>query len=208
MMNGDRGSIGRALYEELFHKIMSQMSVWRIENRYGKSSIGILRFVSGLRFSALLIYAIREILSGTGLDADWGHLIDRDEHFCSRECDIIIHRNGHCRRWNGDGGDRPIMDFQFIRQRDAVAVISCKSHIKSNEVDSDYCQSIRQFVSRVWLFAECCGPRSGNSIRNRARDLGYDNFWYLYSWTRAKGIIEMNTDGWQNFASELRGLAN
>lgn len=164
----------------------------------------ILPFVRGLRFSALLIYAIRDILSGTNLTADWGHLLDENETFCSCECDIIVHRNGFIGRWNGDGDD-PIMNFKFIKQPDAVAVISCKSYLESSKIDKEYCELMKPFVEKIWLFAECCGPRSAEIIKDRALSFGYEKFWYLYTWSK-QSTPKPNNDGWLEFVNEIKKL--
>jgi hypothetical protein len=205
MVNKNQSGItGKLLYEEHLMSIIGKMQEWRIDSREAREAKNkILDFISGLRFSALLIYTIREILSGTNLEANWGHLLDKDNNFCSPECDIIIHRNGHVARWNGS--EKPIMDFRFIKQQDAVVVVSCKSHIASGDVDKGYCPSMKPFVSKVWLFAECCGPRSGESIKRKALKSGYDNFWYLYSWSE-KTSPQTNKEGWMNFVEELKKL--
>jgi len=203
------GLTARLLYEENFNSIWARLSTWRIDSFYRQMEEQqlkgrILPFVRGLRFSALLIYAIRDILSGSGLTADWGHLLDEDETFCSCECDIIIHRNGFISRWNGDG-EEPIMNFKFIKQQAALAVISCKSYLKSSGIDKEYCKSMKPFVEKIWLFAECCGPRSAKSLQEKAIYHGYERFWFLYTWSRSSDI-ELNKDGWNQFVQELKAL--
>ncbi len=200
--------IGKLLQEERFMHMFSEFTNWRIdpfirqqEARRAKGRV--LPFVRGLRLSAQLIYMIREILSGSGLTANWGHLLDSDESFCSCECDVIIHRNGHIRQW--DGNNSPIMDFRFIKQEQAVAVISCKSNLRSSDVDKEYCESMKPFVNKIWLFAECCGPRSTDSIRNKALTLGYEKFWPLYIWSKQKDP-EPNRAGWNDFVAEVEKL--
>ncbi|QHT68705.1 hypothetical protein GXP67_19680 [Rhodocytophaga rosea] len=98
----------QVLDRQKYHIIKAGLSEFRIntyirqiEKRQGKNKGTILPFVRGLRFSALLIYAIRQFLD-SDLEASWGHLIN-DEGELSRECDIIIHNKGHYMRWNGDG---------------------------------------------------------------------------------------------------------
>src|SRR5438552_2708552 len=95
----------------------------------GKYEGDILGFVKGLRLSARVIYFLRERLSPTGLEVNWGHLIDANEQSCSPECDVVIHTKGHMRKWNGS--DRPVMDFKFIEATSVRAVVSCKSLLKS-----------------------------------------------------------------------------
>lgn len=211
---GHAGGIQKALTAgsimSEFMKIFGEMQTLRLdpfmrEHEAKKTHGKILPFIRGLRFSALLTYAIRAILSGTELQANWGHLLDKDGHLCSPECDIIIHRKEHdAIRWNGENED-PIMDFRFVKQEDAVVVISCKLHIESSNVDAEYCPAMKSFVEKVWLFAECCGPRSGKSIKNKALKLGYDDFWHLYSWSEKKEP-EPNKEGWMDFAEELKKL--
>ncbi|MBM3241380.1 hypothetical protein FJZ31_34295 [Candidatus Poribacteria bacterium] len=200
---------GRLLCEERFNMMWANLSNWRIDSfmrqlEAKKQKGRILPFVRGLRFSALLIYAIREILSGTNLNTDWGHLLDESSTLCSCECDIIIHRNGHVRQWNGDSKD-PIMDFRFIEQQKAVAVISCKSYLGSSKIDKEYCESMEPFVKKIWLFAECCGPRSAKNIQKKALDYGYEKFWYLYTWSK-ETTPKPNRDGWNEFVEEVRKL--
>jgi len=204
------GHTTRLLYEEPFVEMCANLSNWRIdsfmrhleaEKRKGR----VLAFVRGLRFSALLTYAVRDILSGTGLSANWGHLIDETGTLCSRECDVIIHRDGYVQRWNGKN-EAPIMDFKFIAQEDAIAVISCKSYLRTNKVDENYCESMESFVDRVWLFAECCGPRSARNIRKKALDTGYGDFWHLYTWSEKAGQ-QLNKGGWSRFVEEVEKLA-
>jgi hypothetical protein len=94
------GHIKRLLYEERLMEMFSTFQNWRmdsfIRDMEAKRQKGrILPFVRGLRLSALLIYAIREMLEGTGLTANWGHLIDDEGHYCSCECDVIIHQKGN-----------------------------------------------------------------------------------------------------------------
>jgi len=206
--NSSTGHLIQLLYEEQFMQMFQDFSNWRINDfirqmEKEKKKGRILPFVRGLRLSAHLIYAIREILTGTGLTANWGHLIDESGNFCSCECDVIIHHEGHIRRWNGT--EKPIMDFRFIEQRKAVAVISCKSYLRSGDIDSEYSKLMKPFVRKIWLFAECCGPRSAESIRKKALDFGYEEFWYLYTWSKQTNP-EPNRIGWNKFVQEVKNL--
>src|SRR6266576_7224155 len=72
-----------------------------VKRRAGIREGDILGFVRGLRLSARLIYFLRERLSSTGLEVNWGHLLDQSEESCSPECDVIVHTPGHVREWNG-----------------------------------------------------------------------------------------------------------
>ena len=206
MSNNTQVGHGKLLYEELFYRMCADFVGWRMDafirqleatKRKGR----VLSFIRGLRLSAHLIYAIREILSGTDLEANWGHLLDKDEVFCSPECDVIIHHRGHIRRWNGT--ENPIMDFRFIEQEKAIAVISCKSKLES--IDAKYCQSMRPFVKRIWLFAECCDPQQAENLQKRASRHGYENFWYLYGWTKDVEP-DLNKNGWNEFVEEVKKL--
>jgi hypothetical protein len=198
--------IGGRLDLEHYHKIRADLLNWRIDPfiramEERKEEGRILAFVRGLHFSAQLIYAIRDLVSETTLEVDWGHLVDESENYCSRECDIIIHKRGHKGRWNGG-----IMDFKFIKKEKAVAVISCKSYLTPSKVDKSYVSSITPYVQRVWLFAECCESKYTESVIRQAKLAGYKNFWYMYKWSRTTTEQEWNENGWRDFAKKLRGL--
>lgn len=208
MTNTAVGAIGRILHEERFMQMFGDFTNWRVdpfirqmeaERMQGR----VLPFVRGLRLSSQLIYLLREHLSGSGLTANWGHLLDSELRFCSCECDVIIHKNGHVRQW--DGTAQPVMDFRFIRQDQAVVVISCKSYLKASDIDEQYCESMKSFVDRVWLFAECCGPRSIEPIRTKAEERGYEKFWPLYTWTKQKDPTP-SKDEWIDFVNEVERL--
>jgi hypothetical protein len=166
----------------------------------------VLAFVRGLKFSARLVYMIRDCLSGTGLQADWGHILDADDSVtCSPECDIIIHRKWR-HRWNGHGGKDPVMDFKFVDQKDAIAVISCKSYLKSIGQDyDDYSRKVRGYVKDVWLYAECCPPAAVDGLRKRSRKAGYNKFWYLYLWDGERPI-QLNEVMCQDFLKSVKSL--
>jgi hypothetical protein len=202
------GQIATLLYEEPFRGIFGELVSWRIDPyirqlEKEKKKGRIFPFVRGLRLSARLIYVIRDILSETNLTANWGQLLDEQGKSCSCECDIIIHHKGHERRWNGT--DQPVMDFRFIKQQNAIAVISCKSYLRSGDVDTEYCESMKPFCKNIWLFAECCGSRSAKNIRQKALSFGYKKFWYLYSWSK-KTDPQPNRDGWSDFVKEAKKL--
>jgi len=208
MGTGHQQLLEREKFEEIFgilssHRIDSFIRM--LEKRRGPNVGKVLPFVRGLRFSSLLTYAIREYLNSTELNANWGHIVDKNGTYCSKEADIIIHKNGHIRQWNGNGGNDPIMNFKFIQHASAVAVISCKSFLRSNEID--YYREMKKFVNKVWLFSECCGPRSPKKIRDRALQIGYDDFWYMYTWGEKQGIKNQNRLGWDNFVAKVKGLA-
>jgi len=203
------GRIVELLHEEPFIQLYGQLSNWRIdpyirEMEAGRKKGRIFPFARGLRLSAGLIYIIREILEGKQLTANWGQLIIKQE-FCSKECDIIIHHPGQFRRWNGN--EKQVMDFRFIPQEKAVAVISCKSFLKSGDIDKEYSEKIKPFIKKVWLFAECCYPQGVKYIQKKAVKCGYQKFWYLYTWDREKSP-EPNKKGWNEFVKEVKKLGN
>jgi hypothetical protein len=204
----------RMLINQKFQTIKAGMQTYRLnafireqEQKSGSNKGLILPFVRGLRFSALLIYAIREFLKGTGLTASWGHIIDEEGKFCSRECDIIIHREGHIARWNGDGGTEAVMDFKFIEQANTIAVISCKSYLASkSSIEKQYCEDLKNYVDKVWLFAECCPPAQIATIREAATEIGYEYFWPLYTWNRKTDTTEDPEIEWEDFVSKIKAL--
>jgi len=210
MSDGYIQNLDRATY----YKITSGMSNYRIDNfireaeaKEGSGKGVVLGFVRGLRLSSLLIYAIRQYLHGSGLTANWGHIIDAQDEYCSRECDIIIHsENIPLRQWDGDGSGSHIMDFRFIPYDAAKVVISCKSFLTTAAIEEDYCKDMLKSVGRVWLFAECCGPKSDERIEERAKEIGYENFWYLYKWNKGKNELTQTIEIWDNFVSEILKL--
>ena len=196
--------IGDRLDLESYHQICAGLWQWRMDDFIRELEEGkILGFVRGLHFSAQLIYAIRDIISEIGLKADWGHLLDKTKKYCSRECDIIIHR-GKRNQWNGH--KNPVMDFKFVEQDKTVAVISCKSYLRSGGVDKSYVKCLEPFVEKVWLIAECCEPKHVEAIAKQAQDAGYQNFWYMYKWSRETAGQEKNESGWLDFVKQLRKL--
>ncbi len=206
--NLQSGNIIRLLDEVPFREMFSDFSTWRIDTfirqmEARRSKGRVLPFVRGLRLSAHLIYTIRKILDGTDLTANWGHLLDSSGNFCSCECDVIIHHKGPVRQWNGT--PEPIMDFRFIEEHLAVVVISCKSFLRSSDIDIEYCNLMKPFVKKIWLFAECCGPRSAQSIQSRALKFGYEKFWYLYLWSK-QTEPKPNEEGWSKFVEEVKKL--
>ena len=163
----------------------------------------ILGFVKGLRFSSALIYAIRDSFRRETLKADWGHLMDEGGNFVSPECDIIIYEGKYFDRWNGE--PEPVMDFKFIEANKAKAVISCKSFIKTADVEEEYCRRLLEYVDKVWFFAECCGPKSFDNIKNTAVKYGYEDFWCLYTQNGA-GELTYLEDVWFDFFQKIESL--
>lgn len=200
-------------YSRLYGEIRAAVEPFRVNPFFAeldrqRSSGRILPFVKGLRFSAKLTYAIREILVGSNLQADWGHLVDEDGGYVSPECDIIIHQKD-CRLadwWNGEGKKNGIMDFKFIETEFVKVVISCKSKIETSEVEEDYFNKLNEYVDRIWLFAECCGSeRKFNNIRTRAQEYGYEDFWCIYTQNSA-GDLGYLEDVWFDFVRKVEGL--
>lgn len=205
------GNTARVLHTQKLNGLIADLSTMRVDTfireleKY-KSKGRILPFVRGLRLSAILIYEIREILSGSNLKVDWGHLMDEDGELCSPECDIIIYNGNYFKRWNG--GQDPVMDFKFIFNTHATAVISCKSYLRTSEIEKEYCVNMLKHVEKVWLFSECCGPRSFEKINSAALEIGYENFWHLYTWNRVTGDTKANVDGWIDFRQKVEDLAS
>jgi hypothetical protein len=206
-INNLAASHGELLLRERFESMVGEFRSWRMCNfirqlEASKRNGRVLPFVRGLRLSAQLIYAIRELLEGTELTANWGHLLDVDRKFCSSECDVIIHRKtAHIRKW--DGTEKPVMDFRFVSMAGTLVVISCKSLVRT--IDEEYVVKLKKYVDRVWLFGECCGPRSIVSLTEKAQLAGYEHFWHLYTWS-PKTEEKLNKQGWNNFVSEVEKL--
>lgn len=207
------GKIVNVLVKENYEGIKAKLLNYRLdsyirelESKEGPQKGIIFPFIRGLRFSALLIYAIRECLSDSDLEVNWGQIISEDGDLCSGECDIIIHKKGFLKNWNGDGGGKHIMDFKFILNTEAIAVISCKSYLTKSSIETTYCTNMLQFVKKVWLFAECCGPESVDLIREESAKIGYENFWYLYTWSRTTGDTIDHLDGWLHFINSVSEL--
>lgn len=201
------------LERQRFHTIKAGMQEYRLdefirqaESQSGSNKGTILPFVRGLRFSALLIYAIREILTGSGLTASWGHLIDSEGIYCSRECDIIIHPEGHIMRWNGDGGKNPVMDFKFVECEEALAVVSCKSYLTPSKIEQDYAVDLKRYVNKVWLFSECCQEGKLEIAKERSELYGYEKFWTLYTWNRENNSVADCLDHWDDFVNTLKQM--
>jgi hypothetical protein len=208
MPEGYLKSFQKEKYDEIKAKLLSYRldPFIREKEIEGGANTGLIfPFARGLRFSALLIYSIRESLSGSELEVNWGQIVDDDGLACSGECDIIIHKRGHINRWNG-GNENHIMDFRFIEKDKAIAVISCKSYLTKSAIEKPYCEYMLKYVKRVWLFAECCGPESVDLIKEESNKIGYENFWYLYTWSRTTDNIVDDEAGWHHFIETVKSL--
>lgn len=166
----------------------------------GKYEGDILGFVKGLRLSARVIYFLRERLSSIDLEVSWGHILDKDEKACSPECDVLIHKRGYIRSWNGNKD--PIMEFKFVEASSVLAVISCKS--KLTAIDKDYPTSLKKYgVEKVFLFAECCDESQLKSLKQRANKAGYKGLWFLYSVETSTGFVKIDEPALKNFGDEI-----
>ena len=181
--------------------------IMELESRKGKNRGVVFPFARGLRFSSLLIYKIRELLLGSNLTANWGQIVREDGEY-SNECDIIIHVNGHEYCWNGEGRTEKVMDFKFVAPEKVKAVISCKSYIKTNTIEKEYFQNLSNYISKIWLFAECCPKSSVKTIRKNAQAAGYEFFWHLYTFEKKKGETKDALNEWEDFVKTVKTLAN
>jgi hypothetical protein len=202
--------IGTALKTEDLRSLAAELQQIRQHKPLVKRSDGqyqgdILGFVKGLRLSARVIYYIREQLSDSMCDVNWGHLLDSEERSCSPECDVIIHKKGHIRKWNGH--THSIMDFTFIRVSDAHAVVSCKSILYS--IDKKYPKELKKFgIKNILLFAECCEKSKFKSLEARAKKAGYKGLWCLYMTDKDGAFVNMDENSYLKFIKVLRKAAN
>lgn len=167
----------------------------------GKYEGHILGFVRGLRISAKVIYFLRQLLSTTNLEVSWGHIVDKNEQSCSRECDVIIHTKGSLQKWNG--GESPIMEFKFVEVGSVRAVVSCKAELRS--IDKNYPSELKEYgVSEVLLFAECCEERRLSALRDRAKRYGYRGVWVAYQKIGSNGEFSIDDGMHFEFAEQIR----
>jgi hypothetical protein len=96
------------------------------------------------------------------------------------------------------------MDVSFVDSRLAIAVVSCKSSISA--VDSDYCKRMKQYVSNVLLFAECCAPGAIGRLKKSAKSAGYKGFWCLYMCTKGSEPLHDEKE-WENFLEVIKRIA-
>ena len=202
------GAVGKRLRQSKFERLAAELQPWRADDdlraiEAAKGSALVLPFVKGLHLSAQLTYLVRNQLSDmSGLEVDWGHLLDAEENSCSPECDIIVHNKGWVESWNGD--PHPIMDFKFIKCENARAVVSCKSFAK--DIDKNYCNAMARYVKHILIFAECCSPKNAPKLEKRAKALGYTGFWYLYTMDQETGECANCPDKWEDFLQTIRNL--
>lgn len=168
----------------------------------GKYEGDILGFVRGLRLSVRVIYFLRERLSQTDLEVSWGHILDTNEQSCSPECDVIIHTKGHIRKWNGNGGDKSVMEFKFIEASSVRSVVSCKSLL--NTIDKNYPAALQAFgVKNVFLFAECCREARWVNLQKSAKKLGYKDTACLYFTGDDESLIKTNEELYVSFGDSV-----
>lgn len=205
-----QGAQGQQLALRKISSLVSELTEWRsnheIRQAY-KEGGGVFDFVKGLRLATRLIYILKNNLSEYHLDANWGQILDNKGVYLSPECDIIIHKGTHVDRWNGEGGEIPnVMDFRFVELRKVVVVISCKSYLTTiSQKDINYCQRLKPYLKRkkLWLFAECVPKGKEKAIDEKARSVGYNKLWYLYSWDEKNLQPEQNRPLWKRFLDEL-----
>lgn len=193
--------------------LSAELVKWRESNEISaiyqaQSRNRIFDFVKGLRFSAQLIYFIRERLPAHQIAVDWGQLVSEDGTSLSPECDIIIHRNGVFKKWNGDRNN-PIMNFAFIKSNSVLAIVSCKSYLRSvGKKHTEYIENIRKVApnKRLWLFAECCAPGRIGKLKADALSAGYNGFWYLYTWDSKRSYSTNDESIWADFIHSLATL--
>ncbi len=194
---------------EQFNSLCGKLQKYRTDPEIFEARKSVLRFVTGLRFSALLIYSIRAILRSTALTANWGMIVDRSGKY-SPECDIVLHDNGSEYAWDGgDDVNGSVMDFHFIDREKVKLVVSCKafSVTQISQSMKDDVVNLADYVDNVWLFAECCQYGQVAKVRKEARDAGYKGFFYLYCLKKSGSPGKYDEIGWCQFAKFLRELA-
>lgn len=206
----DTGVIQKGFLKVDYNSLCGKLTEYRIDPELWEAKKTVLPFVTGLRFSSLLIYAMRKILKGTNLKANWGVIIHNRDIRCSSECDIIVHEDDSDRAWDGqDDFDGPVMDFHFVPKDKVKVVVSCKASCVTqiNQGMKDDVVKLRDYVSRVWLFAECCEREKVVELRKTALAAGYEKFLYLYL-LRLKGVRYKSDERmWFKFAESLKALA-
>lgn len=210
ILKEDAGVIQKGFLKVDYNSLCGKLTEYRIDPELREAKKTVLPFVTGLRFSSLLIYAMRKILKGTNLKVNWGVIIHNRDIRCSSECDIIVHEDDSDRAWDGqDDFDGPVMDFHFVPKDKVKAVVSCKASCVTqiNQGMKDDVVKLRDYVSRVWLFAECCEPEKVVGLRKTALAAGYEKFLYLYL-LRLKGVrCKSDQRVWFKFVESLRALA-
>lgn len=203
------GVLQRGNLQERYNSLCKKLDLYRTEQELHEARKSVLAFVTGLRFSALLIYEMRDILKNTNLAVNWGTIIDESGDRCSAECDIIVHKNGSEFAWNGEidvGGS--VMDFHFVNKQNVKLIVSCKG-FEVSQIDQNMKNDIIKlgdWVENVWLFVEYSKATQLRDLYKDAKDAGYKKFYYLYS-KREDGGLVYDESLWCEFARFLRGLA-
>ncbi len=207
------GAQERCLKLEALASLAELLATWRSDYEQQllqrtKAQGRVFDFVKGLRFSAQLIYVIREWLYQYRLQAHWGQVIADNGGVLSPECDVIIHDHGHIRSWN-DGKPDQVMDFKFIKRSTVLVVISCKSLlIAIGKEHRDYCERMKPYVgkTKLWLFSECVPKGKEAKLKRDASDAGYHRFWYLYSWDTKNSQKQEDRSSWADFLGKVEHL--
>jgi hypothetical protein len=203
------GVLQRGYLEERYGSLCKKLDKYRIEQELHEARKSVLAFVTGLRFSALLIYEMRTILKNTNLAVNWGTVIDDRGDKCSTECDIILYKNGSEFAWNGDidvGGR--VMDFHFVNKQNVKLVVSCKG-FEVSQIDQNMKNDIVKlgdYVENVWLFVEYCKAKQLRGLCEDAKDAGYKKFYHLYL-LKEDGTLDYDENLWCEFAESLQELA-
>ena len=204
------GAQGETLALRKIFTLTAELTDWRSNHEIrqaDKEGGGVFDFVKGLRLATRLIYILKNKLAQYSLDANWGQILDENGEYLSPECDIIIHKGKELDRWNGEGGDHGnVMDFRFIELENVVVVVSCKSYLTSiSDKDRRYCQRLKPYLKRkeLWLFAECVPIGKEKDLDKKARKIGHNKLWYLYSWDEKNLQPEQNRPLWKRFLDEL-----
>jgi len=206
----DTGVIQKGFLKVDYNSLCGKLTEYRTDPKLWEARKTVLHFVTGLRFSSLLIYEMRKILKGTKLKANWGVIIHNKDIRCSSECDIIVHEND-TDAWDGqDDYDGPVMDFHFVPKDKVKAVVSCKASCitQIDQEMKDDVVKLRDYVKRVWLFAECCKRGKVVELRKKSIASGYEKFFYLYL-LKPKGVgCDYDEGVWFKFAESLKALAH
>jgi hypothetical protein len=203
------GVLQRGNLQIRYHSLCKNLDKYRTEQELHEARKSVLAFVTGLRFSALLIYEMRTILKNTNLAVNWGTILDDRGDKCSAECDIIVHKNGSEFAWNGDidvGGS--VMDFHFVNKQNVKLVVSCKG-FKVSQIDQDMKNDIvklSDWVENVWLFVEYCKATRLRGLCEDAKDSGYKKFYPLYL-QKENSSLDYDENLWCEFAESLKELA-
>jgi len=203
------GVLQKGNLQERYDSLYKKLDKYRIEQELEEARKSVLAFVTGLRFSALLIYEMRTILKNTNLAVNWGTIIDDRGDKCSAECDIIVHKNGSEFAWNGDidvGGN--VMDFHFVNKQNVKLVVSCKC-FKVSQIGQNMKNDIVKlgdYVENVWLFVEYCKAKKLRGLCKDAKGAGYKKFHTLYL-QKEDGSFDYDENLWFEFAESLQELA-